>query len=72
MNLLHNWRTVLRYAWSVRLMVIAAVLSGLEVALPFLDGVLDIQPGVLALASGLVTAAALIARIIAQSNIPEG
>lgn len=72
MNLLHNWRAVLRYAWSVRLMVIAAVLSGLEVALPFLDGVIDVRPGVLALASGLVTAAALIARILAQSNLPEG
>ena len=72
MNLLHNWRAVLRSAWSVRLMVIAAVLSGLEVALPFLDGVIDVRPGVLALASGLVTAAALIARILAQSNLPEG
>ncbi|MER9586983.1 hypothetical protein [Mesorhizobium sp. M0276] len=33
MRLVDNWRA-LKHAWSVRLLFIAAVLSGLEVALP--------------------------------------
>ena len=31
--LIDDWHRVLRRAWSVRLMLLAAVLSGLEVAL---------------------------------------
>lgn len=34
MRLIHNWKAVLRYAWSIRFLVLAAVLSGVEVALP--------------------------------------
>lgn len=72
MSLLPNWRDVLRRAWSVRLMILAAILSGLEVALPYLQGVIDFPPGTFAMASGLVTAAALIARLVAQANLDDG
>ena len=34
MKLVSDWRHVLRNAWSVRLIVLAALLSGLEVVLP--------------------------------------
>ncbi|MCV0352548.1 MAG: hypothetical protein K5863_20920 [Nitratireductor sp.] len=34
MRLIHNWKAVLRYAWSIRFLVLAAVLSDVEVALP--------------------------------------
>jgi hydrogenase/urease accessory protein HupE len=37
MTLIWNWKAVLKRAWSIRLIVVAAVLSGLEVALPLLD-----------------------------------
>jgi hypothetical protein len=30
-----NWWEVLRYAWSVRLIVLAGLLQGLEVAIPY-------------------------------------
>jgi hypothetical protein len=39
MKLVANWRAVLRCAWSIRLMILAGLLSGVEVALPLLDGV---------------------------------
>ncbi|MDF1606944.1 hypothetical protein PZ897_02005 [Hoeflea sp. YIM 152468] len=68
MTLLPDWRRVLRRAWSVRLMILAAVLSGAEVALPFLDGLLEIAPGVFAALSALTTAAAFAARLIAQKD----
>lgn len=72
MHLASNWRDVLRYAWSVRLMVLAAVLSGAEVAMPYLDGYVDIPPRLFALLSGLTVSAAFIARIVAQRSINDG
>jgi hypothetical protein len=45
MKLLANWRDVLRRAWSIRLTIPAARFSRLEVALPLLDGVIDVTDG---------------------------
>lgn len=69
MNLIANWRAVLKHAWSVRLLLLAAVLSGLEVALPFLDGLLPISPGVFALLSFGATVGAFVARFVAQQRL---
>jgi len=35
MTLLEDWKEVLRKAWSIRFIVLAGVLSGIEVILPF-------------------------------------
>lgn len=69
MRLIENWRAVLRHAWSIRLLVLAGVLSGLEAALPFANDLFDIQPGVLALLTLIVVAAALVARLVAQTSL---
>ncbi|SMC57030.1 hypothetical protein SAMN06297251_10436 [Fulvimarina manganoxydans] len=66
-----NWKSIAKRAWSIRLMLLAGVLSGAEVALPLLDGLLTIHPGLFAAASGLVTAAAFVARLIAQRDLDE-
>lgn len=66
--LVPNWRAVLRRAWSIRLLIIAGALSGLEVALP-LFGFDVIPAGTFAALSGLVTMAAFIARLLAQKGI---
>ena len=71
-RLVANWRAVLRHAWSLRLMALAAVLSGIEVALPLLDGVLPIPPLWFAGAEGLITMAAMAARFVAQAPISGG
>lgn len=68
-TLVPDWKAILRHAWSVRLMIVAALLSGAEVALPLLNGLLPIRPGVFALLSGLVVAGAFVARIVAQKRI---
>jgi hypothetical protein len=70
MKLVSNWRRVLRRAWSVRLMILAALLSGAEVALPFMGEV--IEPGRLALFSALSTSGAFVARILAQKGKDNG
>jgi hypothetical protein len=37
MRLASDWKRVLRHAWSVRLIVIAGILSGIEAVLPLID-----------------------------------
>ena len=66
-----NWKDVLAKAWSIRLMLIAAMLTGLEVALPLLPPYMLLPDGMYALLTGVVVALALLARLLAQSNLPE-
>lgn len=71
MRLVDEWRWIWRRAWSVRLIVLAAILSGLEVMLSVMSAyqiILPIGPGTFAAVSGLVTVAALIARFVAQDK----
>ena len=70
MKLLHNWRRVLLCAWSSRLIVLAAALSGLEVVLPLFAAAMP--AGWFAIASFAATAAALVARVVAQPSIHQG
>jgi len=67
MRLIDDWRKVVKKAWSIRLMVLAAVLSGLETILPYFSD--RIPVGVFAITSFIVTAFALLARIIAQPKM---
>ncbi|KRE02611.1 hypothetical protein ASE61_15145 [Bosea sp. Root670] len=67
-----NWRRVLRYAWSIKLIVLGGVLSGAEVALPLIREVVDVPRGWFAAASLIVTAGAFIARLVAQKSISGG
>lgn len=71
MRLIDDAHFVLTRAWSVRLILVAALLSGLEVVLSVLTA-MSVNPGVpagvFAAFSGLVTFAALIARFVAQKR----
>lgn len=69
MRLARNWRSILRRAWSARLLALAGVLSGIEVALPFFQT--WVAPGIFAVLSFFVTCAALVARITAQKDLDE-
>lgn len=71
MTLLANWRDVIAHAWSVRLVALAAALTGLEVAAPYFEGVLAIPTGLFAALSGLASAAALVARVLAQREVSQ-
>ncbi|RWO23381.1 hypothetical protein [Mesorhizobium sp.] len=72
MRVVDNWRAVLKHAWSVRLLFVAAVLSGLEVALPLLHGLLPISPLVFAGLSGICVCGAFIARFVVQEKLSGG
>lgn len=71
MNLLPEWRAVLVKAWSVRLIAIAVVLDGLSTAFPYLQDALGVPVGTFGAISGIVSAFALLARVIAQDNLPS-
>lgn len=73
MKLVSDWKRVLRRAWSIRLLVLAGILSGLEVifSLPDIADRLDWPQGIFAALSGLTTAAAFVARIIVQTGVSD-
>lgn len=71
--LVHNWREVLKRAWSVRLMVLALVFIVLEpiytfVAATWVAENIYIQLG-MSIVTGLITVAAIIARIFVQQKV---
>lgn len=73
MTLLHDWQQIIRKAWSVKFMVLAALLSGCEAAVSILQPAIaeSLPPGVFASLAGLVTAGALVARVLAQTEVAQ-
>lgn len=68
MRLYDNWKTIVKRAWSVRLMLLAAILSSAEVLLPFFAD--EMTRGVFAALSALTVSAAFVARLVAQKDLP--
>lgn len=67
MTLVTNWRGVLARAWSIRLILLAGLLTGGEAILTF---VVDMAPSPwLAAANGLTIGAAFVARLVAQKDV---
>jgi hypothetical protein len=67
MKLYDNWKEILRKAWSIRFMVIAALLSGIEIVLPmFAD---QFPRNTFATLSFIFVGAAFVSRIVAQRDV---
>lgn len=70
MNLVDDAKIILRKAWSVRLMLLAAVLTGTEAILPFFT---PRDPSIgFAVLTFIVVCAALVARFVAQPEMHDG
>lgn len=67
MKLKNDWKQILRNAWSVRLIVLAAALTGLEIGLPLYSE--EMPRGLFAALSGVVTILALVARLLVQRSV---
>ena len=67
MKLSYGWKEILKKAWSVRLMIVAALLSGIEVILPFFATA--VPPGIFAALSFLAVSSAFVARLVAQKDL---
>lgn len=68
MTLLPNWREVLKKAWSIKFMALAALMSGVEVMMSILQPSNNLPPGLFAAMAGVVTSMALVARLLAQQE----
>ncbi|TDR94214.1 hypothetical protein [Enterovirga rhinocerotis] len=64
-----NWRRVLRYAWSIRLNLLAALFGGAEVAIGFLAAEPPIPRGSFAAIAFVVSIGATVSRLIAQQTV---
>ncbi len=69
MRFLTNWKKILKKAWSIKLILFAAFLSGVEVVLPLIDAAFP--PGIFAVMSFMVAIAAFIARLVVQQEVAE-
>jgi hypothetical protein len=66
-KLYDNWKEILTKAWSIRFMLMAGVLSGIEIVLPlFAD---QFPRSVFAALSFVFVAAAFVSRLVAQRNV---
>lgn len=68
MTLLPDWKRILTKAWSIKFMLGAAALSGVEVVMSILQPSNTLPPGVFAALAGVVTSLALVARLLAQNE----
>ena len=67
MHLLDHWTTILKHAWSMRLVILAGLLSGIEVILPLFT---DVFPrGVFSGLSVVAATSAAVARVVAQPKM---
>ena len=67
MRLIEDWRHVVKHAWSIRFIVLAALLSGVEIVLPMFC---DTMPrGLFAVLTMIVTVAAAVARLVPQQKM---
>lgn len=69
LKLVHNWKKVLRFAWSIRLALLASLLGSAEVIL----GVwLQMAPsGALAASAALASLLATVARVVEQKTLRD-
>ena len=62
-----NWKELIRRAWSIRFLVLAGILSGLEVILPYFSD--EIPRNLFAALSFVAVSAAFVARLVAQKGL---
>ena len=69
MELLPEWKKIARRAWSFRLTIIAAILSGAEVVLPLF---IDVLPrNLFASLSFVAVVGAALARVVSQPRMHQ-
>lgn len=70
-QLIPDWRRVLKKAHSIRWALASGALSAVECALPFVDEFGQVPHGVFAFAATLAAAAIPVARIVVQANLHQ-
>lgn len=66
-HIIEDWHWVLNHSWSVRLLALAFILSAAEVIMPLFTDYR--HPVLYAIAMGVVTGGAFVARFIVQNKV---
>lgn len=66
---LPHWRQVLLRAWSIRIQAAELLVIGLDIAFPYLDGILPLPRWLFGAVAGCLTIAAIYARTVQQNNL---
>lgn len=69
MTRVHNWREVLRYAWSIKLTLLASALGAIEFVLPMFFDSPPFARGAFAALAAAVSLGAAVARVFAQPEL---
>ncbi|AGC36069.1 hypothetical protein B7L88_gp025 [Rhizobium phage RHEph10] len=72
MKLHADWKKILLHSWNVRIVALAALLSGAEAFVPYLPALVSIDPFWMAILTPVTLMAALVARLVAQKAISGG
>jgi len=72
MTLIEDAKTVVLKAWSIRLALLGAFFSALEVALPFFQPLDIFPPTTMAALALIASAGAALARLVAQPKMANG
>jgi hypothetical protein len=67
MQLYTNWKDIVKKAWSIKFIILAAILSASEVILPLFFDYFD--RGTFAILSFIAVSGAFISRLIAQKDV---
>lgn len=70
-----NWKSVVRHAWSVRLLIVAGLLSGAEAVMTMVGGAFELTPEwrlAMIVATPFVITGAFVARLVAQQTVNKG
>ena len=72
MTRLPNWKDLVTKAWSMRWWAASVILSGLESAFQYFDGLaLGVPPGLFAMLGTIAGIAGMYARTLVQPNLPQ-
>lgn len=67
MQLVDDWKVILKKAWSIRFIILAGALSGCEVILPLFSDA--ISRGPFSVLSFVAVSGAFVSRIVAQKDM---
>jgi hypothetical protein len=69
MHLHSQWQKILKQAWSLKLMGLAAILTCIELILPFFE--LSLSRGLYAILLLIITLAAMLSRLLVQKEFTK-
>lgn len=69
MKIVSNWYEIVKHAWSVRLIILAGLLTGLEAVVPDLPTFLNLTDRQFSALNFAVVTGAFVARLVVQKKV---